>query len=240
MATVSDTMDWAARRCSITPPTSWISATTKTALEFKDCLNETVEELLERIDLPEPITKDTTITYTGSEPHDLPSDFLRLTRDDMTVYETTTTRRACIPVATNGAWTHLEQIGSAGGSRYYRLSGDESAGFSIEFYRPLETNASVTVSYVSRNWLRFSSTEGETWSDASAVLLLPPQTVRLGIAWRFKQRKGVAYADLMAEYESRVARAINDRRTIRTINMGDAGDMRYPWDVPVPDFIPSS
>lgn len=240
MATVKETLDLAARRCSFTPPASWVSQTTASAMEFKDLLGETVEELLDRIDWPEPITKDTTIAYTGSEPHTLPSDFLRLTRDPLAAYETTTTRRAVVPVASNGAWTHLEQIGSAGGDRFYRLAGDEDDGFTIEFYRPLETGASVTVSYVSHNWLREGSTEGKMWNDAAAVLLLPPVLVRLGIVWRFKQRKGLAYADIMAEYETRVSREANSRRGIKSVNMGVRDDRRMPWDIPVPDHIPAS
>lgn len=239
MATVKDTLDRAARRCSITPPSSWISSTTKDGYTFKDILQETVEEMLARVDWPEPITKEATITYTGSEPHSLPTDFLRTTRDDAAVFETSPVRRYCHPVKTNGEWTNLEQLGASGGARYYRITGDESAGFSIEFFQPLETGASVTVSYVSRNWLRISSTEGEDWTDAAAVLLLDPEVVRLGVVWRFRERKGLPHTDIMADYEAKLARAANDRRGIRTINMGDQ-PARKPWEFPLPDFIPSS
>lgn len=239
MATVKDTMDKAARRCSVTPPSSWITATDKTSVELKDLLAEVVEEVLDRLDLPDPITKDTTITYTGTEPHDLPSDFLRLTRDPLAIYETTTTRRRGIPIMTNGMWSHLEQLGSAGGDRYYRLSGDDAAGFAIEFYRPLASGDSVTVSYVSQNWLTSSGTAGTTWAAAEDTLLLPAELVRLGVVWRFKQRKGLPYSDIMAEYEARISRRINDGRGIRSVNMG-GGEGRAPWDIPVPDSIPSS
>lgn len=239
MATVKEVMDVAARRCSVSPPSSWITATDKTSLELKDLLAEVVEEVLDRLDLPDPITKDTVITYTGSEPIDLPSDFLRLTRDPLAIYETTTTRRRGIPVMTNGMWTHLEELGSAGGDRYYRLSGDDADGFAIEFYRPLSDGDSVTVSYVSENWLKTSGTAGATWTAAEDTLLLPADIVRLGVVWRFKQRKGLPFSDIMAEYEARISRRINDGRGIRSVNMG-GGEMRAPWDVPVPDYIPSS
>lgn len=238
MATVADTVDKAARRCSITPPSSWISSTTKTAMEFKDILAEVVEEIRERCDLPDPITKDATISYSGSPPESLPSDFFRLTRDDLAVYEDNSTRRKCLPVTTNGAWTYLEDIGTAAGLRYYRVQGDEGDGFTIEFYPALSSGESVTVSYVSRNWLRISSTEGETWDDADAVLLYPPEMVRLGIVYRWKQRKGRPYADILAEYEIKLSRFANDRRGRRTIDMGDTKP-RSPFDIPAPDVIPS-
>lgn len=239
MATVKDTLDRAARRCSITPPSNWVTSTTSTAYEFKDLLQETVEEMLDRVDWPDPITKDVAVTYSGSPPESLPTDFLRMTRDENAVFETTSTRRQVIPVRTNGEWTYLEDIGTAAGNRYYRVQGDEGAGFTIEFYRALASGDSITVSYVSRNWLRISSTEGESWTDVSAVLLLPPDIVRLGVVWRFRQRKGLPYSDILAEYEARLARAANDRRGIRSINMGDV-EPRSPFDIPVPDYIPSS
>jgi hypothetical protein len=239
MATVADIVDQAARRCSVTPPSSWVSSTTATGLEFKDIIQEVKDEILERLDLPSPITTDTTITGTGVASYSLPSDFLRLTRDQLSVYETSSTRRSCIPVSTNGAWTHLQEIGSSGGERYYRLAGDEAAGFTIEFYDALETGSTVKVSYVTRNWLRTSGTASDTWTATEDYLLLPPLLFRLGIVWRFKSRKGLPYADIMAEYETKLSRAINDRRQIKSINMGGS-EPRMPWDIPVPDFIPSS
>ena len=239
MTTVASVVDRAARRCSITPPSSWISSTTATGLEFKDILNEVVEELRDRLDLPDPITQEQVISGDGSASYSLNSDFYRLTRDEWAVFETTSTRRSCIPVTTNGAWTYLEDIGSAAGNRYYRLAGDEDDGFTIEFYRPLETGDSVTVSYITRNWLRISSTEGETWSDAAAELLWPPVVVRLGIIAKFRERKGLQYNADMARYEAYLSRSTNDRRGIKTINMGGP-EPRSPWDIPPPDFVPSS
>jgi len=240
MATVKDTMDKAARGCSVTPPTSWITATGLSHMEMKDFLAETVEELLERIDWPDPITKDTVIAGTGAETYALPSDFKRLTRDELAVYETTTTRRPGIAVPTNGAWTHLKQIGSAGGDRFYRTSGDEEDGFEISFYQFPATGASITVSYVSRNWLKQASVEGNEWTDATATLLLPARLVEMGVVWRFRRRKGMPFADRLNEYEANLARHANDKRGIKRIDMTGDGAMRSPFDIPVPDFIPPS
>lgn len=238
MATVKDVMDKAARGCSVTPPTSWITSTALTFMELKDLLSDTVEELLDRIDWPDPITKNTVITGTGVESYALPADFKRLTRDPLAVYETTTTRRAGIPVSTNGAWTHLQQIGSAGGDRYYRTSGDEESGYEIAFYQYPATGASITVSYVSRNWLSLSGTEGYQWTNVAATLLLPARLVELGVVWRFRRRKGLPYADRYNEYEAKLARLANDARGVRSVNMAGGRGMRNPLDVPVPDFIP--
>lgn len=240
MPTVAEVMDKVARECRASVPTDWVAATLPTYMELKDLLSETADDLLERVDWPDPISKDTTITGDGSETYSLPSDFKRLTRDDLAVYETTTTRRAGIPVATRGAWTHLEEMGSAGASRFYRLSGDEENGHEISFFQDLATGDEVIVSYVSRNWLTIAGTGGYAWTDTSAILLFPRRLIEMGVSWRFRQRKGLPYIAKMNEYEGALARAANDRRGVKKVCFGDGGEDYKPMRVPVPDFIPSS
>lgn len=240
MATVAEVMDDVADECSVVPPSSWVAATSLTYRELKRFLRQTVDELLERVDWPDPIAKDQVITGDGSETYTLPSDFKRLTRDPLTVYETTTTRRAGIPVSTNGKWTHLKDIGSAGGNRYYRISGDEESGFSISFWDNPSSGNSITVSYISKNWLDISGTEGAVWSSNDATLLLPRRVVEQGVVWRFRRKKGLPYADRMGEYEAVLARMANDARVVRKVDMTGGGGMRNPFDIPVPDFIPPS
>lgn len=241
MALVRDAMDDAALECAVKVPSSWIAATTqRTYQELFSILAIAADELLDRVDWPDPITVDTTLTGTAVENYDLPSDFKRLTHDEYCVYETTTTRRFGIPVTSNGEWTNLKQLGSAGGYRYYRLSGDDEDGWQLGFYRPLETGTSVTVSYVSRNWLKKNGTAADTWENDTDTLMLPKRLLTLGVVWRWKKRKGLPYATDMAEYEARLARAANEHRGIRKITFGQPLNQRAPWDVPVPDFIPSS
>ena len=241
MATVVDVMNKAARECSVTAPSSWIAATTTTYLELKDFLADTVDELLDRVDWPEPITQDTIITGTGVESYALPSDFKRLTRDDFAVYETTTSRRAGIPITSNGDWTFLQDVGSAGGNRYYRITGNEEDGYDIGFYQFPATGDSITVAYVTYNWLSSGGTPGRVWSDPTATLLLPRRLVEMGIVWRFRRRKGLPYQDRLNEYEGNLIRLANDARGVRKIAFGESSNPdAKPMRVPVPDFIPSS
>jgi hypothetical protein len=238
MATVAEVLDTAARACRVKAPTNWVSSTTDTSMEMKDVLAETVDELLERVDWPDPITLDVPITGTDVETYDLPDGFKRLTRDEFAVYETTRSRRPCIPVASNGAWSALQLHGSAGGDRYYRTSGNEDDGFQISFFRNLETGASITVSYVTKNWLSVSGTPGATWDNVDAILLLPRRLVEMGVSWRYRRNKGYPYADRAAEYEINLTRQSNDKRGIQKIDMGGSGRIRSPRDIPVPDYIP--
>lgn len=238
MATIKETLDKVARRTSIVPPPSWITASALHHQAIKDALDETVEELLDRVDWPAPITKNVTITGTGAETYPFPADFLRFSRDDGTVYETTTTRRRGIPVPTNSDWTFLKDWGSASGDRYFRLSGDEDSGFEISFFQPIATGDEVIVSYISKNWMRSSGgTEGSEWTDAGDVLILPSDLVRLGCIWRRRRDRGLPYQAQYNEYEIHVTRRSNDRRVVRTINFGEQ-EARNPFDIQPPDFIP--
>lgn len=240
MTTISSVMDDVALECAVTVPGSWIAAVTqRTYAELQSILRLTIDELLDRVDWPDPITNDAVITGTGVESYSLPDDYRRLTFDEWTVYETTRTRRPGIPVTTNGAWTALKQYGSAGGDRFYRLAGDEGSGYSISFYRPLETSASVTVSYVSKNWLKHAGAASDEWASVEDTLLLPKEVVRLGCVWRFKRRKGFPYQDVMNEYEAKLARLANESRGRRTIGFG-VPEPGLPMRVPVPDVIPAS
>ncbi len=238
MPTVAEVLDDVAEECSVTPPSNWATSTTNDAKSFRRWMRQTADELLRRVDWPDPITTDTVITGTGVETYSLPSDFKRLTRDQSAVFETTRTRRACIPIATNGQWTALNEFGSAGGNRYYRLSGDEEDGFSISFFQSLETGASVTVSYVSLNWLDVAGTPGSEFNNLTATLLLPREIVEMGVTWRFRRKKGLPFADRLAEYEANIARLANDYRGLKVVDMSGEPPMRSPFDIPVPDFIP--
>ncbi len=237
MATVAEVMDEAARECSITPPSSWITATTLSHAELKDFLKQTAKELLDRVDWPDPIAQDYEVTGDGTADYSLPAAFKRLTRDELAVYETSTVRRAAIPVSTNGAWTHLTELGSAAGNRYFRITGDEEAGYEIEFYAVPAVGQSITVSYISKNWLKTSGTAAAVWTNVADTLLLPEDLIRMGVIWRFRRRKGLPYADRMAEYEAILARRANDSRIIRKITFGEREE-GLPMRTPIPDYIP--
>ena len=237
MPTVAEVMNDAADTVSITIPTAWTSSTNKkTYRDLLRCLRQTVDDMQKRADWPD-LTLDYDVAGDGSASYDLPDAFKRVSRDDLAVYETGL-RRGCIPIATNGDWTYLTETGTAANERYYRISGTESAGYSIEFFQPLETGDTVTVSYVSRNWFTVSSVPGYLWTDEGAELMLPRETVFAGVVFRWRQSKGVAYLSYKVDYEKMLAGEANDARGIRKISFGSPRPTRKPWDIPIPDYIP--
>lgn len=240
MALVVDILARAARQCSVEQPPSWVTATEAEHVELRDdFLMEAVADILDRADLPSPIGKQTTITGDGSETYALPTDFRRLARDDLAVYETTTSRGMCYPVQTDGEWTHLKEIGSSGADRFYRLSGYED-NWSISFYSLPTSGISIAVSYVSNLWMASGAgTAGDAFTAPEDVALVPRRLLEAGIVWRARQRKGLPYEDKRFEYEAILARHNIDSRGRKGISFGKR-PRRQPWDVPVPDFIPGA
>jgi len=257
MTSVADILDRAARQCSVASPASWVSATDPTALEFKDFLDETREDIVARCDWIGPISKTVVITGTGDENYDLPPDFLRLQRDDYAVYERFRTRRPCVPVTRDGEWEYIDELGVTGAYRFYRLQGYDG-NWGIGFKMPLDAGLTVVVSYVSKNWVRNPNVaawvdEGPSFEDNwvenpefakssfatdDDVCLLPRRLVEAGIVWRFRRRKALPYQDVLSEYEILMARTLADTRTRRKIDFSGRPVLRSPFDIPVPDFIP--
>lgn len=239
MTTIVTALNRIARECSVKAPSSWLTATRDDHLEIRDdFLLETIEDILDRVDLPSPTGKQQTITGDGSTNYALNTDFYRLARDGAAVYDSQQDR-PCIPVTSDGEWTYLNDIGAAGAVKYYRIKGYDGA-FTIDFYNAPTSSETFTVSYVSDLWMASSGgTAGSAFTAADDVLLWPRRVVEAGTVMRFRQRRGLDYTAKMIEYEAQIARLANDGRTRRVINFGDrARDVR--WQDLVPSWIPDS
>lgn len=238
MTLVTEILDRAARQCSIAAPSSWLTASSVTMLEIKDFLDQTISDIQDRMELVGPLSKQLEIVGTGAENYALPSDMIRLQRSEYAVYERQRTRRACIPVSTDGEWEYLKELGTAGAYRFYRLFGYQGA-WQVGFQRPLEAGVAAVVSYVSSAWIVNGATQKAELTDPSDASMLPRRLLETGIVMRFRQRKGLDYGDALRDYEMQMARFQNDSRTIRKVDFG-AVPVRGPFDIPVPDVIPSA
>jgi hypothetical protein len=238
MVKVTDVLDRIAREVSIEPPDGWISATETEYVEIRDdFFAETISDILDRVDLPSPIGAQYTLPTDDSESYDLPADFLRLARDPLAVYETTTQRRPLTPVSSDGMWSHIKEIGSTGAYRYYQIGGYPGAS-TISIFGAPSSGIEIIISYVSANWCKNANTDlASILTDAEATLLIPRRVVEAGTVMRWRERKGLQYERKAAEYEVLIARLSNDTRVRREILFSDC-PVRNPWDIPVPDYIP--
>lgn len=240
MTTIATALDRVARECSLNPPTNWVSASEDKYKEIRDdFLPEVVDDLLRRVDWADPISKLTTISGDGSEDYDLPSDFVRLQKDIPAVYETANVRRTGTPVTSEGQWTHIKELGTGAGHRYYRLRGYEG-NFQISLYPNPASGESIKVHYVSNLWKASEGgTAGSTFTALGDVLLFPRTLIETGIVYRWRRRKGMEYLDVLREHEIILATEANRTNVRRKVSFGPKQPVS-PWQIPVPDFIPSS
>jgi hypothetical protein len=238
---VIDILARVARQTSVTAPSSWLPAIDETASdptiqEVLDFLEETIEDVRDRVDAVGPMSKSVTITGTGAETYALPADLWRLHRTPLAVYEQQRTRRGCVPISDDGTWQYMKDLGSAGAYRYYRLQGYDG-NYTISFMRPLETGVTVIVGYMSTVWIKRGGAEKSAFTAESDDCILPRRLVETGTIWRFRRRAGLDYADVQAQYEIEIAKLGNDTRGQRVVSFGDTAT-RAPWDIPIPDVIP--
>lgn len=235
MTLLTDILNRVARQVSVNAPSSWLGATDDEYLEIRDdFLLETVEDVLDRYDLPAPISTTTTVTGTGVETYALPANFLRLQRGGFAVYEAGQ-NRPLQPVTDDGMWQHLQQIGATGVTRYFRLSGYKGA-YEIDLYPFPSTD--ITVHYVTDLWVVNAGNFASTFTNPTDESLIPRRIVESGIVWRWRERKGLPFADKRTEYEILLSRLSNDSRTRRAVSMGKVEPVR--WQDLVPAFIPGS
>ena len=239
MTLITEALDRIARQCSVTPPSSWVTAARTDHVELRDdFLLEAIDDIVERVDLPEPIAARVDITGTGAETYSLPANFKRLQRDDLAVYDPQLDRMV-EPITNDGQWIYLKDIGTAGIIHYYRIRGYEG-NWEIDFYDAPASPRVMNVSYITTNWMATAGgTAGSSFTDETDVLLLPRRVVETGAVWRFRERRGLPYQDKYNEYEMLLARLSNDTRSRRKISFGEpVRDVR--WQDLIPAFIPPS
>ena len=178
MATVVDVLNRIARHCSLQSPSSWITTNEDQFVEIRDdFLRETVDDLLDRVDWPSPISAQQIIAGTGVATYTLPANFRRFQRNPLSVYDEQL-QTACVPVVTDGDWVDLLQSGIAGSERFYRLAG-YPGNWTIEFEGAPSSN--VILSYVTNNWMvTAGGVKGNMLTADTDELLLPDRLVEVG------------------------------------------------------------
>lgn len=97
----------------------------------------------------------------------------------------------------------------------YRVMGD-----AINFYPAPSAGDSCYFEYQSRNWINTSSSStSDTWTNDADTPKLNGDLIVLGTIWRWKQVKGLDYAEDYAKYERRLADAMGRDASKPILNM---------------------
>lgn len=242
MTTVVEALNRIARQCGVKAPSSWVTATRDDHVSIRDdFLRETIDDILDRCDLPSPVANQQTLTggagaaqADGSERFNLNSDFRRLQRDEMAIYDPQQDRPV-VPVTDGGMWDYLTDVGATGVIKYYRTAGYDGA-HTIDLFKAPASGDTYKVNYISNKWLVSGGVGSDTFASEADILVLPRRVVEAGTVWRYRERQGLPYSDKMMEYEALIARLSNDSRGRRVVSMG--GKKFVKWQDLVPAFIP--
>lgn len=102
----------------------------------------------------------------------------------------------------------------------------------INFYPNPVAGQTCAFEYMSRNWA--NGANGETWASDADTSKLDDQLIVLGTIWRWKQAKGLDYAEDFTKYERRVADASNRDAGKPILNMSGC-----QWDLQPVVIVPA-
>tara|TARA_R110002126_G_scaffold2345_1_gene13494 strand:+ start:73 stop:774 length:702 start_codon:yes stop_codon:yes gene_type:complete len=102
----------------------------------------------------------------------------------------------------------------------------------IELYPVPTAGETYAYEYVSSQWCQSAGGSGQSaWAADTDTGLLDEELTTLGLVWRFKQSRGLDYAEDMTTYEEQVLQAVardGARRTARLAREIDYGAAHYP------------
>lgn len=102
----------------------------------------------------------------------------------------------------------------------------------IELYPVPTAGDTYAYEYVSTQWCQSAGGVGQTaWTADTDTGLLDEEFTTLGLVWRFKQSRGLDYAEDLATYEEQMLQAMARDGVRRTARLGleaDYGAPRYP------------
>lgn len=181
-------------------PTEVLSSAGADAQKIVQFSQEAGEEIARRVDWGA-LQKTATIPGTGSNDNfSLPADFARLVPGNSVTIGGMPIR---VGISAD-EWNSLTAI--SGTPRYARLIGS-----SISFYPYPILDASITVSYQSKNWCN----GGTMWAGDTDVGFFPEVLIEQGAKWRWRRQMGQDYQDQLAEFESTLAAYAKDDDAIR-------------------------
>lgn len=226
----------AARLIGINAPSTVIGNTDPQVAELLACANEEGEDLQRRgtwqaLVAVQTFTAVTTTASGGGyaiQTGAMPTAFDRFMQE--TLWNRTRKRPAYGPV-TAQEWENLIAWTSSPVVDTWRYFGNQIA------ITPVPASGDLfAFEYVSKYWCQGSGGSGQDeWLADSDSGVLDENIMKLGIVWRFKQKKGLPFMADYDKWDARCKQSLTQDMPQRTINFGDAYSTGRRPGIAVPD-----
>jgi hypothetical protein len=95
----------------------------------------------------------------------------------------------------------------------------------------------MVFNYISKNWCQSATGTGQSAFAADTdVMLIPQELFKLSLLWRWKQAKGLAYAEDMESAEEQIDRYTGQNAGRRVLFIGGSGIYYLAENVPMGDW----
>lgn len=220
--TLLTTVQKAARKLNIAVPSTVIGNADLNVALLLELAQEEGDELSRRHEWQAITVEKTQATLAAVIQTALPSDYDRLVFN-AEIWNRTLSLKYAGPTSAR-TWQQLQVSQTAGIVGWWRLRG----GALLLFPAPT-AGQTIAYEYVSKNWCESSGgTDQSAWAADTDVGLIPERLMTLGIIWRWRAAKSLAYAEEMATYEREVERATARDRGAGTLMAPMSNDYDDP------------
>lgn len=95
----------------------------------------------------------------------------------------------------------------------------------------------MVFNYISKNWCQSAAGAGQSAFAADTdTTIIPQEPFKLSLLWRWKQAKGLAYAEDMETAEEQIERYTGQNAGRRILFIGGAGNYYLPDNIPLGDW----
>ena len=239
---IVDILKDAARVCSVPEPGDWVAGGRDEQEELRQFLREAGEEVIDRFDFEQaPGARSIHESVAPGQSY-LPGGGrtpMRVQNRDDAVFNLDQ-RLPCIPLTGTQAQGRIESVNGGEDGRTYYWMNDEGG---VELWgRGVEAEGAagdrVSILWMTREWMSGRS-------DASADVVpksmfthigdttpFPRRAMALGVQWRFRQRNGMDWTQMRADFDMQIGRWAETRSQRRRFDMsgGGGGGGRYRYN----------
>lgn len=120
-------------------------------------------------------------------------------------------------------WQQMKAASVTGPYTSMRIRGGEFLAYPL-----MTAGQTVAFEWISKNWCESSGGTGQSeWAADTDVPIVPGDLMTLGLIWRWKQAKGLTYAEDFATYERQVTDAMTRDGIKPQLNMGGGNGTRF-------------